>query len=74
MKLYLYLLFFAVADTAVWFGIYFLSAKAHIRRAEKENFPPELPTLRICLVILWIVVHGFLLWTGVEIVKWGGMN
>lgn len=48
MKVYLYLLFFMVADTAVWFGI--------------------------CFIVLWIVVHGFLLWTGVEFVKWVGID
>ena len=68
------IIIFAVEDTALWLGIYFLFKKSHIRHAEKENFAPELHTLKICFIVSWIVIHIFLAWMGYELIKWGGMN
>ncbi|MDE6780486.1 MAG: hypothetical protein K2J40_03385 [Ruminococcus sp.] len=65
---------FAVEDTALWFGLYFLFKKSHLRHAKKENFIPELRTLKICFIVSWIVIHIFCTWLGYELVKLGGMN
>lgn len=62
------IIIFAVEDTALWLGMYFLFRKSHIRRAEKENFTPELHTLKICFIVSWIVIHIFLMWAVYELV------
>ena len=70
----IYLLFWIIADIVIWSGIYFLSAKVHIRRAKSEGFVPQRRTLRICFIISWIVVHVFFAWALYEFVKWVGMD
>jgi len=70
----IYLLFNIIADVSIWFGIYFLSVKAHIRRAKKEDFVPQIRTLRICFIVSWIAVHVFLVWIFYELVQWGRMD
>ncbi len=65
---------FILADVAIWLGLYYLSAKAHIRKAEKEQFIPNLRKLRFVYILRWLIVHSFFLWIGIELVKWGGMD
>ena len=61
-----------IGEILIWFGIYFLCAKAHIRIAEKNGYEPDLKKLRIGFAAAFIITHMFCVWTGFEIVKWGG--
>ena len=63
-----------LGDIAIWFGLYFLSSKAHIRKCYKEGIAPNLRFLKVVYVISFLIVHLFLIWLGYEVVKWGGQN
>ena len=64
--------FMILADIAIWFGLFFLSAKSHIRKCQKEGIAPDLKHLTISYIIRFFAVHLFLLWLGYELKKWGG--
>lgn len=70
----IHLLFWFIADIAIWFGVYFISAKLHTERAKNENFVPQIKTLRICFIVSWIVVHSFLAYMSYQLIQWGGMD
>ena len=61
-----------IGDILIWFGIYFLCARSHIRRAEENNEEPDLKRLRICFIVSWLIIHSFFVWLGIEVTKWGG--
>ena len=61
-----------LGDIAIWFGLYFLSSKSHIRKCHKEGIAPNLRFLKVSYVISFLIVHLFLIWLGYEVVKWGG--
>ena len=61
-------------DLIIWLGLYYLSAKSRIRRAEKEGADPDLRGLRIGFIMCWLITHACFVWTGIELVKWGGMD
>lgn len=64
--------FIILGDIAIWFGLYFLGSKAHIRKCQKEGMEPNLRCLKISYIISFLIVHLFLIWLGYEVVKWGG--
>ena len=61
-----------IGDVIIWFGIYFLCAKSHIRKAEKNNEVPDLKGLRISFIVSWLIIHSLFVWLGIELVKWSG--
>lgn len=61
-----------LGDIVIWLGFYYLSAKAHIRRCRKDGDDPNLCLLRIEIITGFLLFHAFLIWMGIELVKWGG--
>ncbi len=63
-----------LADIAIWFGLYFLSSKSHIRKCQKEGVTPNLKYLKVSYIINFLIVHLFFIWAMYELTKWGGPN
>lgn len=63
-----------LGEIFIWFGFYYLSAKAYIRSCQEDSVEPKLWKLRISYIICFIMFHLFILWMGYELVEWGGMD
>ena len=53
---------FFIGCSIIYFGIYYLCAKAKIRNAEKKGTKPELKRLRLSFFVIWLILLILFVW------------
>lgn len=65
---------YSLAGAAIWYGFYYLSAKARIREAEKKGKKPKLTVVRIVYLTTGILGQVFFWDMVITLRNWGGMR
>lgn len=65
---------YSLTGAAIWYGLYYLSAKARIREAEKKGKNPKLSLVRIFYLVTGILGQVFFWDMVITLRNWGGMR
>ncbi len=71
---WLFLGLWSLSGAAIWYGLYYLSAKARIREAEKKEKKPKLSLVRIFYLVTGILGQIFFWDMVITLRNWGGMR
>ncbi len=71
---WLFLGLWSLSGAAIWYGLYYLSAKARIREAEKKEKKPKLSLVRIFYLVTGVLGQIFFWDMVITLRNWGGMR
>lgn len=62
------------ADIAIWFAVYFLVSRAHLRNAELYGGNKNLKAIRIAFIVAFVLLHILFIWLGYELRQSNGFT